>query len=56
MKEDEVMREVHRVKDKIAAEYNYDVKKLGESLMEKQKKSGRKVVSPPPRRVVESHK
>ena len=51
VEEDQVMREIHRIKDEIAAEYDYDVKKLGKALKEQQDKSGRKVVSPPPRRV-----
>ncbi len=50
MKEDEVIREVHRIKDTIAAEYNYDVHKLVAALKEKQNKRGRKVVSRKPKR------
>ena len=51
MYEDSVLKELHETKDRIAAEYDYDVHKLVAAMREKQDKSGRKVVSPPPRRV-----
>ncbi len=51
MFEDPIVEEVRRAKEKIAAKYNYDIAKLVAALREKQKKNGRKVVSPPPRRI-----
>lgn len=48
---DEIMEEVWRIKDKIAARYNYDVRALAQDLRKKQKQSGRKVVTLPPKKV-----
>lgn len=45
MKSDPVIDELHRVKDEIAKEFNYDIHALFESLREEEKKSGRKYVS-----------
>ena len=44
MYEDEVVREVRRVRDELAAEYGYDVHALARALREKQGKDGRTVV------------
>ena len=43
--QDEVMTEVHRIKDELAAKYGYDVRRIAEAAREAQAKSGRKVVS-----------
>jgi hypothetical protein len=45
MKSDPVIDELHRVKDEIAKEFNYDIHALFESLREEQKVSGRNYVS-----------
>ena len=51
MYEDPIVEEVRRIKEQMAAKYNYDVRALGRALREEQKKSGRKVVSLPPKRI-----
>jgi hypothetical protein len=51
MREDEIMREIHNVKDEIAAQYNGNVHALAESLREDQKKSNRKIVRRTPKRI-----
>ncbi len=51
MHEDSVMQEVHRIKDEIAARYNYDVRALAKALREAQEKGGRKVVHREPKRI-----
>ena len=45
MKTDEIMRELHAIKDELSAECNYDVEVLFSRLQEVQKSSGRKYVS-----------
>ncbi len=41
---DEVIAELHRVKDGIAAEYGYDIRKMIDALREDQAEGGRKVM------------
>ncbi len=53
MYKDEIVEEVRRIKEEHAAEYGYDIEAMCRALRAKQKKSGRKVVSPAPRRAVE---
>lgn len=48
--EDPIVKEVRTIRDKIAAEHNYDVEALGRYLQEQQKKEIRKIVTRPPRR------
>lgn len=45
MKSDPVIDELHRVKDEIAKEFNYDIHALFESLRQEQKQSGRNYMS-----------
>lgn len=52
MYEDDVIEEVWRVKDEIAAEFNYDVHALADALRKDEGKDGRKVVSLEPKRPV----
>ena len=52
MHEDSVMQEVHRIKDEIAARYNYDVRAIAKAAREMQEREGRVVVRRPPKRVV----
>ncbi len=52
MYEDEVIEEVRRVKDEIAAEFHYDVHALAESLRADEGKDGRKVVRFSPKQPV----
>lgn len=47
MLNDPIIDEIHRIKDAIAARYDYDVRKIAQALWEEQKKSGYKFVSPP---------
>jgi hypothetical protein len=44
MSRDPIMKEVRRIKEEIAAKFNYDAHALGEHLREVQRKSGLKVV------------
>ena len=53
MYKDEIVEEVRRVKEEHAAQYGYDIRAMFRALREKQKKNGRKVVSPAPRRAGE---
>jgi len=44
MSEDPIIKEVHRIKEEIAARFNYDVHAIAEHCREVQRKSGLKVV------------
>ncbi len=48
---DEIVEEVRRVRHEHAARFNYDLDAIAADLKEKERKSGRKVVSLPPRLV-----
>ena len=50
---DKIVEEVQRIKQEHAAEYNYDIEAMVRALREKQRKNGRKVVPPVPRRAAE---
>lgn len=52
MYEDEVLKEVWRIKDAIAARHGYDVRAIAKALREKQGKDGRRVVTLEPKRPV----
>ena len=45
MEADEVLKEVQAVKDSIAAEYQYDIRKLVQALMRMQTDRGHKLIS-----------
>ena len=47
MDDDSVIRDAYKVKDELARRYGNDVRRLGRAVLEEQRKSGRKVVSPP---------
>ena len=49
MKTDDVMKEIWRIKEQRAKRYDFDVRKMGEALMQEQEKSGRTLISPPKR-------
>ncbi len=53
MYKDEIVEEVRRVKEEIAAEYGYDIEAMFRALREKQQRNGRNVVSPAPRRTAD---
>jgi hypothetical protein len=42
---DPVVEEMRRIKEAHAARFNYDIRAMGKSLQEAEKRSGRKVVS-----------
>lgn len=44
MNEDSVIAEVRRIKEEIAAEYNYDVRALAAALRREQEQAGRKTI------------
>jgi hypothetical protein len=46
---DPIIEEIHRYRDEYAKSYNYDLYKIYQDLKEKQQKSGRKIVSFPPK-------
>ncbi len=45
MLDDVIVNEIRRIKESIAARYNYDVRKIAQALREEQQKSGCKVIS-----------
>lgn len=53
---DPVERELHAIREEYARRFGYDVHAMFEDLREKQKRSGREVVSFPPKRVIESER
>jgi hypothetical protein len=46
---DEILDEIHRYREAYAERFNYDVEAMFRDMLERQKSSGRKVVSYPPR-------
>jgi hypothetical protein len=48
---DPIVAEVRRNRQHYAARFNHDIKAICRAAREKQKKSGREIVSLPPRRV-----
>lgn len=52
MLRDPIVEEMRRIKEEHAARFNYDIRAMGKSLQEEQKRSGRKVVSYARRRPV----
>ena len=51
MFKDPIVEEVRTIRQKHAARFNYDIKKIAEDLNNKQKQAGRKIVSYPPKPV-----
>ena len=52
MTDDPIVAEVRAIRDKLAAECDYDVDKIVQRIRERQAESGRDYVSHPPRRVI----
>jgi hypothetical protein len=50
MPNDPIVDETRKIRDKIAAKFNYDVEKIGRYYQLQQKKEGRKVVKRPARK------
>lgn len=44
---DEVIRETRRIKETLAASMSFDIDRILQDAKEKQKKTGRKILSPP---------
>jgi hypothetical protein len=53
MWEDPIVEEVRRIREEHAAQFGYDLKAIYDDLKESEKKSGRVVVSFPPKRLKE---
>jgi hypothetical protein len=51
MSQDSVVDEVREVRDAYAKRFNYDLQAIACDLKEQEKKSGRKLVSLPPKRI-----
>jgi hypothetical protein len=51
MAEDPIVAEVRKAREEYAARFNHDVDAMIRDLQEKTRKSGRRVVSLPPRRI-----
>ena len=51
MIKDPIVEEVRRVRDKLAAKAGYDLDKVIKMLKESQKRSGRKFIRLPPKRI-----
>ena len=48
---DPIVEEIHQIREDIAREAGFDLKKLGERLQESQERHGEKLVSRPPMRI-----
>jgi hypothetical protein len=46
---DEIIREIRRIKEVLAESLDFDIDRILEDARQKQKESGRKVLSPPAR-------
>lgn len=53
MWKDQIVAEIRRYREEYAARFNYDMDAIFRDLCEKEQKSGRKVVSLPPKRVAQ---
>jgi len=51
MHEDPIVAEIRQIREEHAARFNYDLWAIYEDLKEQERKSGRKFVSYPPRRI-----
>ncbi|HJX27204.1 MAG TPA: hypothetical protein VJ885_04780 [Thermoanaerobaculia bacterium] len=51
---DPIVEEVRKVREEHAARFDYDLERIFQDLKEQEKKSGRKVVSLPPKRPQEA--
>ena len=50
---DPIVEETRKVRDEIAAKFNYDVKQIGEYYKSKQESEGKEFVSHPPKLIAE---
>ena len=51
MQNDPIVEEIHRIREQIAAKFNYDLKAIVRDAQRRQHESGAKVVRREPRRV-----
>ena len=51
MLDDPIVHEIRQIREKIAAQYDYDVKAIGHAMQDEQRRSRRKTVSLPPKRL-----
>jgi len=54
MHEDPIVAEVREIRDRLAAKLNYDVRAILKDAQRRQRESGQKVVTLPPKRIVAS--
>ena len=54
MLQDEIVEEIHRIRDEYAKSFNYDLKAIFADLQKQQAESGREVVKLPPKRTLTS--
>ena len=47
--DDEIVDEVHRIRDAYAAKFDYDLKRIVEDVRRRQRESGRQYVKLPPK-------
>ncbi len=52
MLKDEIVEEIHRVREEYAEKFNHDIDRMYEDIRKRQADSGRKFVSFPPRKPV----
>jgi hypothetical protein len=50
MGRDPIIQEVRAIREQLAAQFGFDVRAIGEDARRRQRESGRKVVSLPPKR------
>ncbi len=53
MWEDPIVKEIHKFREKHAKKFNYNLDAIFEDLKERERKSGRKIISLPIKRKVE---
>jgi hypothetical protein len=54
MQDDPIIAEIRRIREEHAAKFNYDLDAIVADLQAKERSSGRKVVSLPPKRVAKT--
>jgi hypothetical protein len=52
MLQDEIVEEIHKIREEYAKSFNYDLDAIFADLQKKQAESGREVVKLPPKRVL----
>ena len=56
MWQDSIVEEIHKIREALAAQFQYDVQALGKFFQAQQQAEHREVVTRAPRRVPEQHK